>query len=46
MNKYLLLGAIVIGLTISCSNSSQSNNADKAINQTVAQITTTNGINI
>ena len=36
MNNYLLLGAIVIGLTTSCSNSSQSNNADKAINQIVA----------
>lgn len=36
MRNYLLLGAIVIGLTISCSNSSQLNNADKAINQTEA----------
>jgi hypothetical protein len=36
MNKYLLLGAITIGLTTSCSDSSQLNNADKAINQTVA----------
>ena len=36
MNNYFLLGAIVIGLTTSCSNSSQSNNADKAINQTEA----------
>jgi len=35
MNYYLLLGAIVIGLTTSCSDSSQSNKTDKAINQTV-----------
>jgi len=41
MNKYLLLGAIVIGLTTFCSNPSQSNYADKAINHTVAKITTT-----
>jgi hypothetical protein len=36
MNTSLLLGAIFIGLTTSCSDSSQLNNADKAINQTVA----------
>lgn len=40
MNNYLLLGAIAIGLTSSCSNSSQSNNTDKAINSII--VTTTN----
>jgi predicted 3-demethylubiquinone-9 3-methyltransferase (glyoxalase superfamily) len=33
MNKLLVLGTIFIGLTTSCSNSSQSNNNDKSINQ-------------
>ena len=41
MNNYLFLGAIVIGLTTSCSNSSQSNNPDKAISLTVATNDTT-----
>jgi predicted 3-demethylubiquinone-9 3-methyltransferase (glyoxalase superfamily) len=36
MNNYLFLGAIVIGLTCSCSNSTKSNNADKATNLTAA----------
>lgn len=31
MNKLLFLGTIVISLTSSCSNSSQSNNADKTL---------------
>lgn len=31
MNKLLLLGTIVISLTTSCSNSSQSNNSDKTL---------------
>lgn len=35
MNNYLLLVAIIIGLTTACSNSNQSNNTGKAINQTV-----------
>lgn len=38
MNNLLLLGTIVIGL-ISCSNPSQSDNTDKAINQTLATYT-------
>jgi hypothetical protein len=33
MNKLVLLGAIVIGLTTSCSNSNQVDNADNSINQ-------------
>ncbi|MBX7141999.1 MAG: VOC family protein [Chitinophagales bacterium] len=33
MNKFLLLGSIIIGLTTSCSNSSQSNNNDNSTNQ-------------
>jgi len=32
MNKLLFLGTIVIGLTISCSDSNQSKNADNLIN--------------
>jgi predicted 3-demethylubiquinone-9 3-methyltransferase (glyoxalase superfamily) len=36
MNKLLFLGTIVISLTTSCSNSSQSNNSDNSINQTLA----------
>ena len=36
MNKLLFPGTIVISLTISCSNSSQSNNSDSSINQIVA----------
>ena len=36
MNKLLFPGTIVISLTISCSNSSQSNNSDSSINQTIA----------
>jgi predicted 3-demethylubiquinone-9 3-methyltransferase (glyoxalase superfamily) len=35
MNKLLLLGTIVIGLTISCQNSNHSNNPDNSINQTL-----------
>lgn len=35
MNNYLLSGAIIIGLITSCTNSSQSSNADKAVNKTV-----------
>lgn len=34
MNKLLFLGTIFIGLTTSCANSSQSNNADKSTNDT------------
>lgn len=34
MNKSIFLGAIVIGLTISCSNSNQSNKADNSMEQT------------
>jgi len=41
MNKLIILGAIAIGLTTSCSNSGQSNNADEANSQNVA----TNNIN-
>ena len=41
MNKLLLLGTIVIGLTTSCSNSNQSNNNDKSVNQTVTKNDTT-----
>ena len=41
MNNYLFLGAIVIGMITSCSNSTQSNNADEAISQTVAINNTT-----
>jgi len=37
MNKLLILGTIVISLTTSCSNSNQSTNADKSINQTSVQ---------
>lgn len=36
MHKHLLLGAIVISLATSCTNSDQSNNTDQAINQSVA----------
>ena len=35
MNKLLFLGTIVIGLTTSCSNSNQSNNAENSINETL-----------
>lgn len=35
MNNYLIIGTIVIGLATSCSNSNQSNDADKAIFQTI-----------
>lgn len=41
MNKLLLFGTIVIGLTTSCSNSNQSNNNDKSVNQTVTTNDTT-----
>lgn len=41
MNKLLLFGTIVIGLTTSCSNSNQSNNNDKLVNQTVTTNDTT-----
>jgi predicted 3-demethylubiquinone-9 3-methyltransferase (glyoxalase superfamily) len=41
MNKLLLFGTIVIGLTTSCSNSNQSNNKDKSVNQTVTTNDTT-----
>ena len=48
MNTFLLWGAIIIGLTTSCSNSSQSNNAEKAVTQPVVandnKITDTNMI--
>ena len=40
MNNHLLLGAIIISLTTSCTNSSQSNNADQATNQTAATSST------
>jgi len=36
MKKHLILGACIIGITTSCSNSSQSNKADKATNPTLA----------
>ncbi len=36
MNKLLFLGTIAISLTTSCSNSSQSNNSDNSVNQTLA----------
>ena len=36
MNKLILLGTIVISLITSCSNSIQSNNSDKSINNTTA----------
>lgn len=36
MNNYLLLVAIVISLSTSCTNSSQLNNTDQAINQSIA----------
>lgn len=36
MNKLILLGAIVSGLTTSCSNSGQSNNTDETNSQNVA----------
>jgi len=36
MNKLLLFGTIAICLTTSCSNSSQTNNPDKSINQNLA----------
>ena len=36
MNKLLFLGTIAICLTTSCSNSSQTNNPDKSINQKLA----------
>lgn len=35
MNKLLLLGTIVMGLTTSCSNSNQSSNNDKSTSQTL-----------
>jgi len=41
MNKLLLFGTIVIGLTTSCSNSNQSNKNDKSVNQTVTTNDTT-----
>jgi predicted 3-demethylubiquinone-9 3-methyltransferase (glyoxalase superfamily) len=41
MNKFLLFGTIVIGLTTSCSNSNQSNNKNKSLNQTVTANDTT-----
>lgn len=41
MNKHLLLGAIVISLATSCTNSGQSNNTDQAINQSAATNNTT-----
>jgi predicted 3-demethylubiquinone-9 3-methyltransferase (glyoxalase superfamily) len=44
MNKLLFLGTIVISLTTSCSNSSQSNNSDNSINQTLASNDTSNTI--
>lgn len=36
MNKLLFLGTIAICLTTSCSNSSQTNNTDKSVNQNLA----------
>ncbi len=36
MNNLLFLGTIAISLTTSCSNSSQSNNSDNSVNQTLA----------
>lgn len=36
MNRLLLLGTIVVGLTTSCENSSHSNNADNSISRTIA----------
>jgi predicted 3-demethylubiquinone-9 3-methyltransferase (glyoxalase superfamily) len=45
MNKLLFLGTIVISLTTSCSNSSQSNNSDNSINQTLATNDTSKTIN-
>lgn len=36
MNKLIFLGTIAICLTTSCSNSSQTNNPDKTINQNLA----------
>jgi predicted 3-demethylubiquinone-9 3-methyltransferase (glyoxalase superfamily) len=46
MNKLLLLGAIIISLTTSCSNSSQPNNSDKnlATNDTSKNIENKNGV--
>lgn len=39
MNKLILLGTIVIGLTTSCSNSNQRDNIDNSINQIVTNDT-------
>lgn len=45
MNKLLFLATIVISLTTSCSNSSQSNNPDNSINQNLATNDTNRMIN-
>lgn len=42
MNKLILLGTIVIGLTTSCSNSNQRDNIDNSINQIVTNYTSKN----